>query len=38
MKRFGKIFSGIAAIMLGVGIILIAFGIGSAREDWETIM
>ncbi|MDE7327307.1 MAG: DUF4097 domain-containing protein [Lachnospiraceae bacterium] len=38
MKRFSKIFSGIAAIMLGVGIILIAFGIGNARGDWEAIM
>lgn len=35
MRRFSKIFSGIAAILLGVGIILIAFGIGRAKSDWE---
>lgn len=37
MKRFSKIFSGIAAIMLGVGIILVAFGIGSVRSDWDEV-
>lgn len=35
MKRFSRIFSGIAAIMLGVGIILIAIGFGRAKADWE---
>lgn len=38
MKRFSKIFSGIAAIMLGFGIMLIAFGFGSARKDWEEVI
>ncbi|MDE7060229.1 MAG: hypothetical protein K2O71_01365, partial [Lachnospiraceae bacterium] len=38
MKRFSKIFSGIAAIMLGFGIILIAFGFGSARRNWEEVI
>ncbi|MDE7210558.1 MAG: hypothetical protein K2O03_03835, partial [Lachnospiraceae bacterium] len=37
MKRFSKIFSGIAAIMLGVGIILIAFGLGRVRSDWDKV-
>lgn len=37
MKRFSKFFSGIAAIMLGVGILLIAIGAGSAKSDWEEI-
>lgn len=35
MRRFSKIFSGIAAILLGVGILLVAAGIGRARSDWE---
>ena len=38
MKRFSKVFSGIAAIMLGFGIMLIAMGFGSARRDWEEVM
>lgn len=38
MKRFSRIFSGIAAIMLGLGIMLIAFGFGSARKDWEEVI
>lgn len=37
MKRFSKVFSGIAAIMLGFGIMLIAIGFGSAKSDWEKI-
>lgn len=35
MRRFSKTFSGIAAIMLGVGIILAAVGLSRAKADWE---
>lgn len=37
MRRFSKVFSGIAVIMLGFGIMLIAIGFGSAKSDWERI-
>ena len=35
MKRFGRIFTGIAAIMLGIGIILVAVGIGRVKAEWD---
>lgn len=35
MKRFGRIFTGIAAIMLGIGIILVAVGIGRIKAEWD---
>ncbi len=35
MKKFGRFFSGIAAIMLGVGILMIVFGIKGTKAYWE---
>ncbi|MDE7299431.1 MAG: DUF4097 family beta strand repeat-containing protein, partial [Lachnospiraceae bacterium] len=36
MKRFGRVFAGIAAIMLGIGILLVAVGISRVKADWRS--